>query len=283
MSDFVDGETGFLHIYSKQSKLWRKQIPEKVMTRNKYYHQDWAPEGIDKNILEKRLGAEAEPKGLHSLRKLVKSPETLDDDDTANILNYLQLQRIRVPRQADTAKSLAKTAVTYEILKTKKGREVLKHAKVVIKDSVRFDFMKAVHGSLSPYFSRMIWEIVEAEEGASFVTSDSPVTFYNVDFIPPAEPEAGLFGTIVFYPIDKKHMLIMRHPEYESGEKEASDTLPKGLDIEDGVIEIRRDIVLDKQGVQKHNWLMLQQSQDLIVGESKSILENTVGNKLTGH
>ena len=282
MSDFVDDETGFLHVYSKRLKMWRKQKPEKVMTRNKYYHQYWAPDGVDKNILEKRLGSEAEPKGLDSLRKLVKSPEALDDDDTANILNYLQLQRIRVPRQADMARSLAKIAVTNEIMKTEKGREALKHGKVVIKDSARFNFMRAVHGALSPYFSRMIWETVEAEEGASFVTSDSPVTFYNVEFIPPTEPGVALFGTIVIYPVDKKHMLIMRHPEYESGEKEASDALPKGLDIEDGVIEIRKDRVLDKQEVQKHNWLMLQQSQDLIAGESKSILENTVGNTLTG-
>jgi hypothetical protein len=35
--------------------MWRRQKPKTVMVRNKYYHQDWAPDGVDKNILEKRL------------------------------------------------------------------------------------------------------------------------------------------------------------------------------------------------------------------------------------
>lgn len=43
--------------------MWRRQKPKQVMVRNKYYHQDWVPEGIDKNILEKTIGGGLEPKG----------------------------------------------------------------------------------------------------------------------------------------------------------------------------------------------------------------------------
>lgn len=280
---FVEDSTGFLNVYSKHSGMWRRQKPKQVMVRNKFYHQDWAPSGVDKNILEKKLGAEMEPKGLRALRKLVEAAETLDDEDTANILLYLQFQRIRVPRQADMAKSLAKTAITFEIMKTPEGREVLKNGKVVIKDSFRFEFMRAVHGSLTPYFSRMIWEIVEAVPGTSFITSDSPVSFYNVDFVPPTEPGAALYGTFVLFPINKRFLLVMRHPQYEAGEREASEALPSDVEIEDGVIEVRKDIVWSESEVHRQNWLMFQLSQDLIVGESKEILEDVIGKTLAGH
>lgn len=283
LDGFAEDGTGFLSVYSKRSDMWRRQKPKQVMVRNKFYHQDWAPSGVDKNILEKKLGAETEPKGLSALRRLIEEPATLDDEDTASILIYLQFQRIRVPRQADMAKSIAKTAITLEMMKTPQGREALKHGDVVIKDSFRFEFMRTAHGTLTPYFSRMIWEIVEAAPGTSFVTSDSPVSFYNVDFAPPTEPGAALYGTMVLFPINKQFLLTMRHPEYERGEKEASEALPDDIDIEDGVIEIRRDIVWGEDEVRSHNCLMLQLSQDLVVGASKGVLEDAVGKTISGH
>ncbi|MDH5217157.1 MAG: DUF4238 domain-containing protein, partial [Gammaproteobacteria bacterium] len=161
--------------------------------------------------------------------------------------------------------------------------ESLKYGRVVIKDSFRFEFMKTVHGSLTPYFSRMIWEVVEAKPGTSFITSDSPVSFYNVDFMPPTEAGVALYGTIVSFPINQRFLLVMRHPEYEAGKKKASDTLPSDLDIEDGVIEIRKNIEWGKNEVHEQNRLMLQLSQDLIAGESKAILENAVGEEIAGH
>ena len=117
----------------------------------------------------------------------------------------------------------------------------------------------------------------------SFITSDSPVTFYNVDFMPPTEPGVALYGTMVFFPINKRFLLLMRHPEYEAGEMEASEALPKDLDIDDGAIEVRKDIVWDEEKVQRQNWLMFQLSQDLIVGENKAVLENAIGKVLSGH
>lgn len=284
LNGFAEEGTDFLNVYSKSSGLWRRQKPNQVMVRNKYYRQEWAPEGVDKNILEKTLGSTVEPNGITSLRKLVSAAETLDDDDTASILAYLQLQRIRVPRQAEMAKSAARTALTNEIMKTHEGRQVLREGKVVIKDSFRFEFMRNINGALSPYFSRMIWELIKAGPGLSFVTSDSPVSFYNVDFLPPlTEPGPALYGTVVLFPINKRNLLLMRHPEYERGERKASDALPRDLDIEDGVIEIRKDIVWGEGEVNSHNWTMLQLCQDLIVGESKEALEKAIGQEIFGH
>jgi hypothetical protein len=68
LNGFTEEKTGFLHIYSKRSGLWRRQKPKQVMVRNKYYRQEWAPDGVDKNILEKTIGFTTEPKGLSSLK-----------------------------------------------------------------------------------------------------------------------------------------------------------------------------------------------------------------------
>ena len=83
-----------------------------------------------------------------------------------------------------------------------------------------------------------------------------------------------MYGTIVLFPLSKRFLLVMRHPEYEAGEKKASEALPRDIDIEDGVIEIRKDIVWGKKEVRTQNRLMLQLSQDMIVGESKEVLED---------
>jgi len=283
LKGFSEEKTGMLNIYSKISAVWRRQKPKKVMVRSKYYHQDSAPDGIDKNILEKMLGSSIEPKGMEALKKLITEPDALNEEGMADILVYLQFQRFRVPRQADLAKALAKSVLTRELHKTSEGREALKHSEIVIKDSFRINFMEMSHGTLTPYFSRMIWLLIEAEHGTSFITSDSPVTFHNPDVIPPAEPGPALYGTSVFFPINKRYLLALHHPEFESGEKETMEHLPKDLDIEDGQIECRRDIIWRKDQVEWLNRLMLQYSQDLIVGETKSALESAVGSEITGH
>jgi hypothetical protein len=223
--------------------MWRRQKPKTVMVRNKYYHQDWAPDGVDKNILEKTIGAGLEPEGITALNKLIEAPNEMSDEDISKVIAYVQFQRFCVPRQADMAKLLADTALKHEMSKFEVGRYALKHLKVSIKDSFRFNFLEAVHSSLSPYFSRMIWELIKADDETSFITSDSPVSFYNKDFIPPMEPGPGLYGTTVLFPINENFLLSMHHAEYETGEKKSSDALPKDTEVEDGVLEIRSGVL----------------------------------------
>jgi hypothetical protein len=282
LESFVDSE-GFLHLYSKHSALWRRQKPEKVMIRNKYYRQNWVPDGVDYNILEKSLAKDLEPNGLTSLNRLVTDADNITDDDTATILNYLEFQRIRVPRQYETAKALAETVTNLMVSQTEEGRNALRYFKINIQDSFRFKFMRTVSGALSPYFSRMVWEVIESEEGSYFVTSDSPVTFLNERFLPPTEPGIALYGTMVVYPISSRHLLLMKHPEYEKGEKEATDALAKNIDIEDGVIELRKHLVWNRDVVNKQNWFMYMQSQDLIAAPSKEVLEDAIGSKIIGY
>lgn len=276
LNKFTEENTGYLYIYSKKQNQFRKQKPEKVMKRNKYYYQDWAPVGIDKNMLEKKLGKEIEPNGLTSLYRLISKPEKLTDTDTANMLVYLSFQRIRVPRQAEMAKSIADAVLKMHLLADPIGREALKVLDITIKDSFRIQFMRDVLSVFMPYLSRMVWEVVEAESGCSFVTSDSPVSFYNVKCIPPTEPGLGLYGTIVMFPLNSKKLLIMRHPEYQNGEKKALERLPRNIMFEDGFMELQRGDIWDAEAVNHQNWVMLQLCDDIIVAKNKNVLEKAI-------
>lgn len=273
---------GFLHFYSKRNGMYRKQKPNKSMVNTNYYKQDWAPEGVDPYILERTLGSGIEPAGITSLRKMETSLESLDEDDIAAIVVYLEFQRIRVPRQSDMAKSIAKAAVEIHLSQSKEGRVALNNGTVYIKDSFRFDFMKAVSGKFMPYFQRMVWEVVEADGEAEFLTSDSPVTLLNEKVIPPCEPGIAQYGTMVAFPISPKFMLLMRHPEYGLEGKGALDVISIDAELEDGVIEIGRK-KWDKKTVDKHNWFMYMQSQDLVAARSKSVLEDALGKVISGH
>ncbi|GBO90526.1 hypothetical protein MSSD14B_41940 [Marinobacter salsuginis] len=253
------------------------------MVRNKYYCQDWAPDGVDQNILEKALGNVLEPRGLSALKRLVKCPAEMEAEDTANIVAYLELQRIRVPRQADEAKRLAELAIETMTMNDPRGRRILQTHKVVMEDSFRIEFMRMMTGNIAPYLGRMVWEVVEAPEGSFFITSDSPVSFWNKDFVPPAEAGVALYGTIVFFPLDAKHLLIMSHPEYKRGEKTASERLPHDLEFKDGHIEIDIGRVLNRDAVANHCSVMYMLSQDLIAGCSKECIDAAVGEETVGH
>ncbi len=145
-----------------------------------------------------------------------------------------------------------------------------------MKDSDRFNSMRTLTGILIPYFARMVWEVIKAEKGSYFITSDSPVTFLNEKFFPPTEPGIELYGTRVVYPISSQHLLLMKHPEYERGEKGAVDALPPDITDDDRTIEVRRNLVWNREKVNRQNCLMYMQSQDLIAASSKDVLEDTI-------
>ena len=83
---------------------------------NRFYEQKHVPEGIDPYILEKELGSWLEPEAKAALEKLLCQPSELNADDSAAILGYLELQRIRVPRQAEMVKQLLTTYMNTVLL-----------------------------------------------------------------------------------------------------------------------------------------------------------------------
>ena len=282
LEKFVDDD-GFLHIYDKTADLWRRQKPKQVMTVNKYYTQEWAPAGVDPNILEKSMGTKLEPQAKNAFERLLARTQNISDDESAAILVYLEFQRIRVPRQAQTAKQLLKTTILKNSPSDVSELIIKGKINLNIKDSYRFDFIRAAVGHVYPYFSRMDWEIVQAGEGSSFIITDSPVTFYNVDFLPPTEAGIRLAGTIVFYPLNSTQLLILRHPEYMSDNAiGASEIIPES-EVHDGLKRVTFDQVWDKEIVNKTNSMMLQLSSRFIAACSKDVLENCVGKRLEGN
>ena len=243
------------------------------MKINSYYRQDWAPPGVDPNVLEKTLGEWLEGAAKDSIDRLIHHPASLTDDDSTTLLTYIELQRIRVPRQSEKAKELMRDTIfrlapPYATAAIR-GGEVL----LTIKDSARFDYMRMVIGKLHPWFGRMEWEVFEAESGAAFVTTDSPVSLYNPMTLPPAEAGLALVGTIVFFPLGSRHALLMRHPEFRTDPDASALAVLPEPPVEDGHISITHGTVWTANVVNNFNWKMVQLSDRLVIAESKEVLE----------
>jgi hypothetical protein len=272
-------QDGFLHIYDRSSQKFRRQRPKEVMKINSYYRQDWAPPGVDPNIFETTMGEWLESVSKDSIDRLISSPVALTDHDTANLLTYIEFQRIRTPRQAEMAKELMRSVILR--VAPQHALEAIARGEVVmtIKDSARFDYMRMSVGKLHPWFGRMEWEVFAAESGAAFVTTDSPVAFYNSRMPPPAEPGLALAGTMVFFPLSSRYALIMRHPEYRERKNVSPlDVLPEPR-VEDGHISVTHGAVWTKEVVDNFNWKIVQLSRHLVVGESREILQACVTNR----
>jgi hypothetical protein len=273
LARFTDSD-GFLHVFDRSSEQFRKQRPKEVMKINSYYRQEWAPAGTNPDIFEKTLGEWLESAAKNSIDYLIQSPSSLTVQDTAILLNYLELQRIRVPRQAETAKELMRGEVLR--LAPPDAIDAIRAGAVVltINDSARFEYMRMSIGKLHPWFCQMEWEVYEAENGAAFVTTDSPVSFYNSRTPPPAEPGLALVGTMVFFPLSSRHALLMRHPKYRQQENISPlEVLPDPRVEEDGHVSVTHGAVWTKDVVDNFNWKIAQLSSQLIVGESKNVLQ----------
>jgi hypothetical protein len=275
LARFADRD-GFLHIYDRSSSTFRRQRPKEVMKIGAYYRQVWAPPGVNPNIFETTLGEWLESVSKDSIDRLIGSPGTLSDHDTANLVTYFELQRIRVPRQAETAKELMRSVILRLAPQESLGAIARGEVVLTIKDSARFDYMRMCVGKLHPWFGRMEWEVFAAESGAAFVTTDSPVSFYNSRTPPPVDPGLALAGTMVFFPLSSRYALIMRHPEYREQESVSPlDVLPQPK-VEDGVISVTHGAVWTKEVVNNFNWKMVQLSRHLVVAESKEVVESCV-------
>jgi hypothetical protein len=274
LKQFVDHD-GHLNLYDKVNGLWRRQKPKEVMHRNKYYHQGWAPEGVDENILEKTLGNHIEPRGKDAIEKILAWDEDITSREWADFVIYMTFQTLRIPKRAELAKELLRSHVLIngdpEVSKLVfEGKVLLK-----INDSFRFDFMKMASTNLYRYFLRMDWEIVVPED-SEFVTSDCPVTFFNPEIDPRLEAGLGLVGTVVLFPLRPDRLLLMRHPEALIEGCNLLSVVPE-YNREEGGNRISQRISWPKEQVIRHNKLIVEYSQRLVVASSKEILEQAVG------
>jgi hypothetical protein len=274
LARFADDQ-GFLHVYDRAAKELRKQRPKEVMKINSYYRQEWAPEGVDPNVLETSLGEWLEAEAKNAIDKLHSIPEELDAQDIANLLIYFEIQRVRVPRQAEMGKALMRDLILQLAPPDAVEAIAAGKFKLEMKDAARFDYMRHSIGTLSPWFGTMEWEVVTAGDGASFVTTDSPLSLYNPATPPPAEAGIGLAGTKVFFPLSSSKVLLMRHREYANERKNPTEILPIP-EHEDGHIEIISGAIWPTQVVDRFNWKLLQLCSNLVVANSPSVIQRCV-------
>ncbi len=242
------------------------------MTINSYYRQEWAPPGVDPDVFEKGLGEWLETAAKNSLDRLIQSPATLSGQD-AILLNYIELQRIRVPRQSEAAKELTRQTLLQlfpsDIADTVRVGEM----ELTINDSARFDYMRILTGKLYPWFMRMEWEIYEAGKGSAFITTDSPVSLHNADVLPPDEPGVALAGTKVFFPLSSRYALLMRHPEIRRAPSISRLAVLPNPPVEGARLSITRGVTWESRVVNNFNRKMVLLSNRFVVGESKETLE----------
>ncbi len=266
---FTDSK-GFLHIHNIALGKTFKAKPNKCMKINAYYRQSWVPVGINPNILENGLASGIEEQIKKVIDCLIQSPDALTEDDVVTLVVYLEIQRIRVPRQATWAKALMRETIL-RLMPADKTAQIESGAfQLTIKDAARFDFMRIATGALHPYLVRMEWEIIEAEVGSSFITTDSPVSFYNPACPPPAEAGIGLAGTIVFFPLSSRKLLLMRHPECRSESPLTILAEPTG---QSNTVVLSYGMIWDASLVSKTNWKLARLAHVLFVADSIAVLK----------
>ena len=108
LSRFAD-VTGSLHVYDRLSGKSFPSRPREIMHQSHYYRQEWAAPGVDPNVFEKILGQWLENDAPYAMDHLIFNPFELTEHDATTLLLYLELQRIKVPRQAAMAEALMRT------------------------------------------------------------------------------------------------------------------------------------------------------------------------------
>ena len=269
------GADGFLRVLDRKRGQMRRQKPKEVMRIDSYYKQSWAPSGIDPNILETGLASGIEGEIGAALDRLCSSPGKITGDEAANLAAYLEIQRIRVPRQAAWGTELMRQFILQKIGPDLRSELEANRLRLTMKESARFDFMRAVLGTLHPMFSRMEWTVVEAEAGSAFITTDSPVSFVNEAITPPEEGGLGLAGTIVLFPLSSRHLLFMRHPE--CGSLKPLQAVPRSDKKAGRGVKLTFGDLFDASKVRGTNWYLGVLSDSLCVAENEAPLREAFG------
>lgn len=269
--------SGMLSVYDLRKKEWRKQNPAQVMHIRYHNRQEWASDGIDKNILEKRF-CDIENSGKTAIEKLIATPENITADNTAALLTYLELQRIRVPRQAALAKGVMK-ALIHDIAYS--DTEIAKyldegHGRIIIREKEsRIMYMRAALGSHTPYFARMHWAVCIAPQDVSFVTTDSPVCFFNPAFSPESDGGIGLAGTMVLFPLSSTHLLVLTHPEFDQLPVIPTTKRIIADPLQDGSICLSPGSVINEDLAWYFNKIIAALAERIVVANSKYPIERS--------
>jgi hypothetical protein len=265
---FTDSK-GFLHIRDiARNRTWL-QKPRKIMKIDTYYRQTWVSAGVDPDIFENWMASGPESEIKDAIDCLLETPEDITKEYAETLVEYLEIQRIRVPRQAAWAKAIMREAILKQIPIDVREEMNFWGIELTMEDSARFDYMRMALGTIQPWLGRMEWEIFEAEKGSSFITTDSPVSFYNPACLPPAEAGFGLAGTIVLFPLSSSKILLLRHPECRS--KEPLTVLDEPT-MQSSTVALSFGTIWDDKVVRDTNRILAHLAHELFVADSEATL-----------
>lgn len=264
---------GYLAVYDAKRSEFRRQRAASVLHINRYYRQEWAPPGTDPDIMEKALGRTLEKEAKLAIDNLIMNPRAIDEDQAASLVTYLEFQRIRVPRQAEMGVEAMRQLMLKMIKGEVKAELESGRYKLVMKNSARFDYIRYSVGTHVPWFREMDWEVVEAESGSGFITTDSPVSFYNPRAVPPEEAGLGFAGTVVFFPLSSRFCLLMRHPMMREVPDCTELTLVPKPTLRDRRVPVDHGTVWARKTVKNFNLKMAKLASRFLVASEKGLLE----------
>jgi len=264
----------------------RQQRPSKVMRRRDYFRQRHAPEGVDEFILERAKADRFESQLRTVIDKLCRGGHELTEDELILFIQYLELQRLTVPRQAQFLKSIGENFITDLALGIPEVADGLRKGlwKVEMKDEFRFTALRDIlkTGKIFTFLSRMVWNVWDVPDGYSFVTSDNPVTIFNPHMTPSEVAGIGLVGSTLLFPLNSSHCLELFHRE--SLDEPSVDPLTP-LDVEpfdvDGV-HIRAGRTMSSELAYAANCLQGLHAEQHLAGSSIEILEEIYESMKTG-
>lgn len=195
----------------------RQQRPGKVMRRRDYFRQRHAPEGTDEFIFEQGKADRFETQLNDIIGKLCRGGSELTEDELILFIQHLELQWLTVPKQAKFLNSIAERSITNFAMSIPGFADGFHKGlwKIKMKDEFRFGALNDIvkSGTMFTFLSRMLWNVWDAPNDCTFVTSDNPVTIYNPHMQLSEIAGIGLAGSILLFPLTSTHCLELFHGE----------------------------------------------------------------------
>lgn len=264
---------GILWRFDRVRQTIRRAAPKSIMYLENYNRQDHAPPGVDPNVLEIGLAREFEQKYLAPLDRLIHTPEGMYKEDVEIFASYLEIQRVRVPRQFEEMKETWRrealmTAEAGTLEKVRRGA-----ATITFHPVARINYMHDALDRIGGYFYQMKWCLLRAADGASFVTTDSPVTLFHPAVHLPHEPDISWAGTCVYFPVDRRHLLVMYYDPRYRGSMGPLDAVPKLIEGTLMSVKFRAGESVDQKEVGRLNRLIAARSERYVVAADRKELE----------
>jgi len=278
LEHFIIPGTNRLFLLDLHTGAIRKQRPTKIMRRRDYYRQPHAPAEKGEFCFEIEIGKRLETQIKPLFKKLIAGGMDISEEELILLIQYLELQRIKVPKQADFAKTLAKQYVENVALSIPEVAVglVKDHFRVVIKDEFRFNFMHDMIKSqvYFRYFLRMIWSVWTVPDGMHLVTTDNPVTIFNPDFVHLEQSGIARLGCVVLFPLTPRYLLELIHPERERDPGfDPAETVEAALEDHDSV-EIRAGKTLPRDKTDAINFVMTVRADRSVVSDDAATLKS---------